>query len=150
MAKERERLVVAEVSATTGRAALAHDPDAYTQAFARRPRSELPSDPDVVPPGLPVMLDTNFYILRLQNKLPAEILAFVEGRTILHCAVALAELSISAGILDPGHSETERNRGPVLRLLESISLSDCRSPRLTRKCGARTISMTWSASLTGT
>lgn len=76
------------------------------------------------------MLDTDFYILRLQNKLPAEVLAFVEERTILHCAVALAELSISASILDPGHPETERNRGPVLRLLETISLSDCRSPGL--------------------
>jgi hypothetical protein len=126
--EKRERPAVAGAAATACGAALAHDPDAYTQAFARRPRSELPSDPEAVPPELPVMLDTNFYILRLQNRLPAAILAFVERRAVLHCAVALAELSISAGILDPGHPGTERHRGPVLRLLESISLSDCRSP----------------------
>lgn len=115
-------------AATAGAAALAHDPDAQGRACARRGDGELPFDPAAVPAGLPAMLDTNVYISRLHGKLPQAVLAFIEGRAVLHCGVALAELSISAGILDPAHPGTESSRGPVLRSLEAIGLSDCRSP----------------------
>jgi hypothetical protein len=124
----KRRKAPAAAPETAGAAALAHDPDSRRRASARRRDGELPFDPAAVPPGLPAMLDTNFYILRLQNRLPAEVLAFVEGRVVLHCGVALAELSVTAGILDPAHPGTERIRGPLLDLLDAIGLSDCRSP----------------------
>jgi hypothetical protein len=74
------------------------------------------------------MLDTNFYILRLQRRLPAPVLTFVNDREILHSAVALSEISITAGLLDPAHPGTEAVRGPLLRLLDKIRLADCRAP----------------------
>jgi hypothetical protein len=74
------------------------------------------------------MLDTNFYILRAQRKVPASVLEFVMERRIHHSGVALGELSISVGILDPSHPATADTRHLLLQLLASISLSDCQSP----------------------
>lgn len=116
------------VPATAAAAALAQDPAAHRRAYARRPDAQLPFDMAAYPPDLPVLLDTNVYILRLQQRLPVGIIDFVGSRRVLHCGVALAEMAISAGILDPAHPETGRSRGALLRLLENISLSDCRAP----------------------
>ena len=43
------------------------------------------------------MLDTTVYVHRLQNKIPPPIHALVEARPVLHCAVAVAEIAVSAG-----------------------------------------------------
>ena len=74
------------------------------------------------------MLDTNFYIAHAGNRLPHAVLAFVEARTVLHCGVALAELAVTAGLLDPADPRTPTYRDPLRRLLETIRLADCRSP----------------------
>jgi predicted nucleic acid-binding protein len=113
---------------TACEAARVHDPDAFQRPFPYREDKDLPFDATAMPSDCPVMLDTNVYIARLQGKLPSATAAFVEASIVIHSSVALSELSISAGILDPSNPATEANRGPLLRLLEAIRLSDCRSP----------------------
>ena len=71
--------------------------------------------------GLPVMLDTNFYIQRQRRKLPTDVAAFVENRSVLHSGVACAELAISAGILDPTHPGTAQNRAAIMEVLEAVN-----------------------------
>lgn len=127
MAREQDAAATARRT-TAGAAASTHDSDLHRRTFARRKDGELPFDPAAVPPGLPVMLDTGFYILLLRNRLPGHVLAFVEDRSTLHCGVALAEVSISAGILDPSHPGTSGDRELLLRALDAIKLSECRSP----------------------
>ncbi len=74
------------------------------------------------------MLDTTVYVHRLQNKIPPPIHALVEVRPVLHCAVAVAEIAVSAGIMEPTHASTRRYRAPLLGLLHGISTLDMRAP----------------------
>jgi hypothetical protein len=113
---------------TAAEVAWVHDPDAYLRPFSRRLNDQLSFDPATMPPDLPVMLDTNFYILRGQQRLPPAILTFVDGRTVIHSGIALAELTVSAGILDPQHPDTPGHRNPLRQIAASISLSTCVSP----------------------
>ena len=113
---------------TAADAAWIHDPDALRGSIGRRPDSMLEFDPAAMPDGVPVMLDTNFYIAHAGNRLPRAVLAFVEARTVLHCGVALAELAMTAGLLDPADRRTPIYRDPLKRLLETIRVADCRSP----------------------
>ena len=77
---------------------------------------------------MPLILDTTVYVHRLQNKIPPPIHALVEARQVLHCAVAVAEIAISAGIMDPTHTTNERYRTPLLGLLHGIRVLDMRAP----------------------
>jgi hypothetical protein len=113
---------------TAGRAAIVHDPDTHGRPYPRRRDEELAFDPTAVPAGLPVMPDTTFYIHRLQRRAPAAVLDFVDERPVFHSAVALSEISITAGLLDPAHPDTARNRAALMSLLDAISLPDCRAP----------------------
>jgi len=109
-------------------AAWAHDPAAHGTAYRiESGASSIPEFTDM-PPGIPVMPDTNVYIYRNQNKLPRHVAEFVLGRETLHCGVALAEIAISAGILDPSHPMTAIYSEPLRALLAAIPLSDCRAP----------------------
>jgi hypothetical protein len=113
---------------TAGTLALRQDPDRHTRPFARRQDSALPFDPAALPADLPLMLDTTVYVHRLQNKVPPPIHALVEARPVLHCAVVVAEIVVSAGIMDPTHTTTARYRTPLLDLLHGISALDMRAP----------------------
>ena len=113
---------------TAGAQALTHDPDRYVRPFPRRRDTELPFDPGALPADMPLMLDTTVYVHRLQNKIPAPIHALVEARPVLHCAVAVAEIAIRAGIMDPAHATTERYRTPLLGLLHGIGTLEMRTP----------------------
>jgi predicted nucleic acid-binding protein len=114
--------------ADAARVAWVHDPDLAVRSFPRRPDSQLPFDPEQMPPDAPVMLDTNVYIAITRGGLPVDIGGFLKRRAILHCGIALAELTVSAGILDPGHPRTRAIRNPLRRALEAIDLSNCKSP----------------------
>lgn len=105
-----------------------HDPSAFTASLARRDTLDLPFDAAVVPSGLPIMLDTNFYIERQRRKLPTEAAAFVESRTILHSGVVCAELTISAGTPDPAHSGTAQNRAAIMEVLDVINDAETVQP----------------------
>lgn len=113
---------------TAGTQALVHDPDHHVRPFPRRPDNALPFDPEALPPDMPLMADTTVYVHRLQNKIPPPIRALVDARPVLHCAVAIAEIAISAGIMDPAHATTDRYRTPLLGLLHGIGASDTRAP----------------------
>jgi hypothetical protein len=113
---------------TAGAQALLHDPDHYGRPFPRRDDSALPFDPRALPVDLPLMLDTMVYVHRLQNKIPPSIHALVEARPVLHCAVAVAEVAISVGIMDPTHTMTTRYRTSLLAVLNGISALDIRAP----------------------
>lgn len=113
---------------TAGSLALRHDPDRRTRPFPRRPDSALPFDPAALPADLPLMLDTTVYVHRLQHKIPPHIHALVEARPVLHCAVAIAEIAVSAGIMDPAHATTALYRTPLLGLLHGIGALDMRVP----------------------
>lgn len=113
---------------TAGSQTLMHDPDRHTRPFHRRDDRALPFDPAVLPPDRPLMLDTTVYVHRLQNKIPPPIHALVGARPVLHCAVAVAEIAISAGIMDPTHATTARYRTPLMGLLHGISALDIRAP----------------------
>src|SRR5690242_20324367 len=102
---------------TAGEAAWLHDPDRTTRSLSRRPDKLLPFDPADTAPDVPVMLDTNVYIARATRRLPAAIVAFVAGREVLHSGVALAELAVTAGLLDPRDARTMSHRPPLQRLL---------------------------------
>jgi hypothetical protein len=113
---------------TAGSLALRHNPDRTTRPFPRRHDTALPFDPAKLPAGLPLMLDTTVYVHRLQNRIPPPIHALVETRPVLHCAVAVAEIAVSAGIMDPSHVTTARYRTPLLGLLHGIGALDMRAP----------------------
>ena len=104
------------------------NPNAWTASFARRADAVLPFDPAAVPSHLPVMLDTDFYIDRLQRKVPLDLLEFVAGRRVVHSAVAMQELTIAAGILDPAHPNTPGTRQSIINLLGVIDTSEVVSP----------------------
>jgi hypothetical protein len=113
---------------TAGTLTLPHDPDRHTRPFPRRHDSALPFDPMALPADMPLMLDTTVYVHRLQNKIPAQIHALIKARPVVHCAVAIAEIAISAGIMDPTHPTTPRYRTPLLDLLHGIGALDMRAP----------------------
>ena len=113
---------------TAGALALLHDPDRRNKPFARRQDSALPCDPAAPRADLPLMLDTTVYAHRLRNKIPLAIRALVEARPVLHRAVPIAEIAVSAGIMDPAHATTARYRTPLLDLLHGISSLDIRVP----------------------
>ncbi len=105
-----------------------HDPDAFTGSLSRRPARDLPFEMAALPADLPVMLDTNVYIQRLRRRLPPDVAAFIESRTVLHSGVACAELAISAGVLDPAHPGTAQNRATIMGVLQAISDTDIVQP----------------------
>ena len=119
--------------------AFRHDPDAFTASLPRRDRAALPFDPDALPPGVPVLLDTSVYIQRLRGKLPEAVIACIDARTVLHSAVACAELAISVGLLEPSHPGTARNRAAIATLLGTIAATDIVAPSASAWTEAGTI-----------
>lgn len=114
--------------ADSAKDALRHDPDRVTRSIPARGAAGLARDPAGFGPDLPVMLDTTAYLDQLKGRLPAAIGRFIAGRALLHCSIALQEIAISVGIMDPAHPDTGRHRPPLLQLLETIRLRDCAAP----------------------
>jgi hypothetical protein len=114
--------------ATVWDVAKRQDPDAWTASFPRRSDDVLPFDLAAVPSHLSVMLDTDFYIDRLQRKVPLEVLGFVADRRVIHSAVAMQELTVTAGILDPAHSNTPVARQSIINLLGAIDITEVVPP----------------------
>lgn len=105
-----------------------HDPFAYRTSLAERPIDTLPIRPDSIPDGLPVMLDTTFYIDRAAGRLPTITSTFVEQRTVWHSSIAIGEISTSLGLLDPSHPGTVSASETIRRLLEIIQLDTIVAP----------------------
>ena len=97
-----------------------NDPAAWRSQLSYRDRGQLPFDPAVVPPGLPVMPDSTAYIDALKGKLPRQIAQLLVDRIVLHAATACAELALSLGHLDPSHRDTRKHAPPLLQTLQRM------------------------------
>jgi hypothetical protein len=97
-----------------------HDPAAWVRTLRYRPRRELPYDASAVPPDWPLLLDATVYVDQLKGQLPADIVALISSRVILHGAPALAELAVTVGVLDPRDQRTRTTLEPIVDTLEHI------------------------------
>ena len=91
-----------------------HDPAAWSRAIRQRPLAALPFDAATVVARDAVMLDTVAYIDAMKAPgLPRPIAQIVAQNTILHSAIAAAELAVSIGHLDPRDARTANTRKPL-------------------------------------
>jgi hypothetical protein len=97
-----------------------HDPAAWVRTLRYRSRRELPYDPAATPPDAPLLLDATVYVDQLKGQLPGEIVALLSSRVILHGAPALAELAVTAGVLEPRDQRTHKTLEPILDTLRHI------------------------------
>jgi hypothetical protein len=97
-----------------------HDPAAWTRTLRYRARHELPFDAAAAAPESPLLLDTTVYVDQLKGHLPADIIALIAARVILHGAPVLAELAVIIGILDPRDQRTPTTLEPILSTLRHI------------------------------
>jgi hypothetical protein len=97
-----------------------HDPAVWVRTLRYRPRRELPYDPSTVPPHSPLLLDATVYVDQLKGQLPADTVALISSRVILHGAPALAELAVTVGLLDPRDQRTRTTLEPILDTLDHI------------------------------
>jgi hypothetical protein len=97
-----------------------HDPAAWTRTLRYRGKHELPFDAAAVAPESPLLLDATVYVDQLQGHLPADIIALIASRVILHGAPVLAELAVMLGVLDPRDQRTRTTLGPILNTLGHI------------------------------
>ncbi len=117
--------------ATAGDLFARRDPSSTAQPLRRRPRAALPFDPSAVGTGDPILLDTTVYIDALQGGLPLPMQALVASRVVLHGAVAVAEMVLSAAYLRPDHPSTPRNRLAIAATLDRIPISQVLPPSST-------------------
>ena len=90
-----------------GAAARRHNPSAHVATLRYRTDTALPFDP-AASPGLPLLLDTTFYLHRSTGKVPQSIRALIASRRhmVHNCGVVCAELAISVGLLHPSDTRT--------------------------------------------
>lgn len=105
-----------------------NDPRRLTKPLPRRNADALSIDPDAIPSGAPVLLDTTVYIDQLKGHLPPEIDLLVARCTIFHAAVARAELVYSIGALNPADPRTPAQRTLLEETLDRMLPFRCLSP----------------------
>lgn len=71
----------------------------------------------------PVVGDTTTYIHIMQMKLPLEVVRLLasDSENVLHSAVALAEISVAIGQLDPRHPRTEERKHVLATAFDLVS-----------------------------
>jgi hypothetical protein len=105
-----------------------HDPARWARTLRYQARAELPCDVSAVPPDRPLLLDATVYVDQLKGELPAELVVLIASRPILHGAPALAELSLTIGMLDPSDPRTRTTLAPILDTLARIPLQRVVAP----------------------
>jgi hypothetical protein len=98
-----------------------NDPARWKRTLAYRPKAELPFDPSRLPSDTPLLFDATVYIDQLKGDLPVSIVTLLASRVILHGTPALAELAVTAGVLDPQDPRTRETLKPIVETLERIS-----------------------------
>jgi predicted nucleic acid-binding protein len=73
-----------------------------------------------VDPDSPLLLDATVYVDQLKGHMPADIIALVASRVILHGAPVLAELAVTVGRLDPRDQRTRATLEPILDIFRHI------------------------------
>lgn len=71
--------------------------------------------------GTRLLLDTTVYIDALKGEIPPDLDRLVDGRTKVHSAVAIAELVVAFGRLDPADPRTERSLRAIEDLIGAIA-----------------------------
>lgn len=95
--------------------------------LARRPDHELPfADPDQLPPGTGLLLDSCVYLDGMAERLPDSAAKLLVGRPLHHSTICLAELGFGLGALRPADPRTRASR----RALEDVIARILGSPRL--------------------
>jgi hypothetical protein len=105
-----------------------NDPGRWSRPLAHRPRADLPFDPLRVPAEVSLLFDATVYIDQLKGQLPASIVNLMASRTILHGAPALAELTVTIGVLDPADRRTPATLAPIVEMLTRINPSRIIAP----------------------
>ena len=78
-----------------------------TTSLTRTDRSDLPLAEDLSPLGATIMLDTCVYIDILKDTTPATVDALLALANVRHSSVALSELAITFGILNPKDTRSQ-------------------------------------------
>jgi hypothetical protein len=97
-----------------------HDPAAWTRALRYRSNRELPYDAAAIDLDSPLLLDATVYVDQLKGHLPADVIALIAARVILHGAPAIAELAVTVGLLDPRDQRTRTTLEPILDTIRHI------------------------------
>lgn len=109
------------MASDAARAFRRHDPSAWTTTLAYRERGVLPYDIGAIGVGATLMLDATVYIdAQKAGGLPPLLAATLVDSTILHSAVALSEIVVALGLLDPRHPGTLAIRGALEETLSRI------------------------------
>jgi predicted nucleic acid-binding protein len=93
-------------------------PDKRRPRLLRRAESDLSFVAAENQAGPPLMLDTCVYLHVLRGKTPDRVDALLRSRTLLHCAVAIGELTNRLGARVPLN---ERERGARANLVRAIA-----------------------------
>jgi predicted nucleic acid-binding protein len=94
-------------------------PEKHRKQLAYRDRRHLEFLESLKPPYPKLLLDTTVYIDALQARLPRPVEVALRAASLWHSTVTEAELSATAGLLDPAHEGTD---AVVARIAESIEL----------------------------
>ena len=78
-------------------------PHQRTRPLARRPDEALPFARSSAQPPRQLVLDTTVYIDQIQHRFPDELDDLLRKCGLWHSAVAVAELALALGRLDPNH-----------------------------------------------
>jgi len=105
-----------------------NDPGRWPRPLTHRPKADLPFDPLQVPAGVALLFDATVYTDHLKGQLPTSIVNLMGSRTILHSALALAELAVTIGALDPADGRTQATLIPIVEMLMRINPSRIITP----------------------
>jgi predicted nucleic acid-binding protein len=101
----------------------------------RRPLEALPFAGRDSPPR-PLLLDSTVYIDQLQAKFPAQLNHFLRLCVVRHSAVALAEIVVPFGRLDPAHPRTPAAVRQIEDALAQVPARRIATPDLSVWCEA--------------
>lgn len=98
-----------------------HPPGRWTRPLPRRARADLPFDAEAVAPDDRIMLDATVYVDALKAPLPMPVARLLSTRVVMHSAVALGELAVAVGRLDPADPRTATNVAPIIDTLSQVA-----------------------------
>jgi predicted nucleic acid-binding protein len=88
----------------------------------RRADADLPfANPELLPVGARVLLDTCVYLDTAADRVPDNVAALLKRRTLHHSSVCIAELAYSLGELDPKDARASKNRGVIEAIVARIA-----------------------------
>lgn len=96
-------------------------PQKHRRALSRRPDDQLQFAPQIAAVGPGLLLDTTVYIDTLQDRLPLAAEQLLALRTLNHSSIAVGELALAFGTLDPDDVRTAANLSVIEQAIAAIS-----------------------------